>query len=72
MTVSPDAQVDQPRTWFDKTVEDVVAELATNADSGLSAAEAHSRLADLARPERDRRGALTVGVGGGPGPPRTR
>ena len=45
MTVSPEAQVDQPRNWFNKPVEDVVAEFATNTDSGLSAAEAGSRLA---------------------------
>ena len=45
MTASPQALVDQPRTWFNKPVEDVVAEFTTNADSGLSAAEAGSRLA---------------------------
>ena len=45
MTPSPQALVDQPRTWFNKPVEDVVAEFTTNADSGLSAAEAGSRLA---------------------------
>ena len=45
MTVSPEAKVDQPRNWFNKPVEDVVTEFATNADSGLSAAEAGSRLA---------------------------
>ena len=44
-----------------------MAEFATNAESGLSAAEA-SQPAGLARPERDRRGAVAVGVGGGPDP----
>ena len=45
MTVSPEARVDQPRTWFNKPVEDVVTEFATNVETGLSAAEAGSRLA---------------------------
>ncbi len=45
MTVSPDAQVDQPRSWFNKSVEDVVAEFTTNAELGLSGAEASARLA---------------------------
>ena len=45
MTVSPEARVDQPRSWFNKSVEEVVAEFATDAESGLPATEAASRLA---------------------------
>ena len=44
MTTSPEAPVDQPSSWFNKPVGDVVADHATNAESGLSSAEAVSRL----------------------------
>ncbi|MCU0262198.1 MAG: cation-translocating P-type ATPase [Candidatus Nanopelagicales bacterium] len=45
MSVSPEAQVDQPRSWFNKPVEDVVAAFGSDAESGLSAAEAAGRVA---------------------------
>jgi P-type Ca2+ transporter type 2C len=45
MTVSPETHAEQPPTWFNKPVELVVAELATDAQAGLTSAEASSRLA---------------------------
>ncbi len=36
MSASPEAQVDQPRSWFNKPVEDVVAAFGSDAESGLS------------------------------------
>jgi Ca2+-transporting ATPase len=45
MSASPEAQVDQPRSWFNKPVEDVVAAFGSDAESGLSAAEAAGRVA---------------------------
>ena len=47
MTTSPDAPAEAAISWFNKPAEDVIGRLDTNADAGLSSAEATTRLAKL-------------------------